>query len=317
MAVHLAQNGHTVRLWGRDARQIQYLERQRCNTRYLPGVGFPASITIFNDLAQALSGIDALVLAVPSIAFGGLLKQIKAYSAPELPIAWATKGLEAGSGRLLHQIVTDILGEQVGGAVISGPTFAREVAQGLPTAVTVASTHLPVAQLFATLLHNDAFRVYTTDDIIGVQLGGAVKNVFAIAAGIADGLHLGANTRAALITRALAELVRLGTALGGRRDTLMGLSGLGDLLLTCTDDQSRNRRLGLALATGRDLDSTLKAIGQVVEGAEAAREVMRLAQKHHVEMPIARQVHAVLYEGVPALEAVEALLLRGQKSEWP
>ena len=229
--------------------------------------------------------------------------------------AWATKGLEPGGGRFLHEVTAEILGAAWPAAVISGPSFAGEVARGLPTAVTVASTDAAHARRVAILLHGSNLRAYTSSDVIGVELGGAVKNVLAIAAGIADGLGFGANARAALITRGLAEMARLGRAVGGQRETFMGLAGLGDLVLTCTDDQSRNRRFGLAIGRGETAEAACAAIGQVVEGAATAREALRLAHRHGVDMPITEQVNAVLYHGQDPRRAVELLLARDLKPE--
>jgi glycerol-3-phosphate dehydrogenase (NAD(P)+) len=253
-------------------------------------------------------------VVVPSHAFRETLTRLTPRLKPHMRIAWATKGLEPESGKLLHEVAEEIVGARPA-AVISGPTFAREVAAGLPTAVTVASATPQFAADLASRLHSDTFRAYTSDDVIGVEVGGAVKNVLALAAGIADGLGFGANTRAALITRGLAEIMRLGVALGGKRETFMGLAGLGDLVLTCTDDQSRNRRLGLALARGTSLSDALREIGQIVEGVATAREVMRLAKAHGIEMPISEQVHCVLHEGKNPRAAVQSLLQREQKAE--
>jgi glycerol-3-phosphate dehydrogenase (NAD(P)+) len=238
---------------------------------------------------------------------------------PHLPngagFAWATKGLEPGGGRFLHEVTAEILGAAWPAAVISGPSFAGEVARGLPTAVTVASRDAAHARRVAALLHGSNLRAYTSADVIGVELGGAVKNVLAIAAGIADGLGFGANARAALITRGLAEMARLGLAVGGQRETFMGLAGIGDLVLTCTDDQSRNRRFGLAIGRGETAEAAFAAIGQVVEGAATVREALRLARRHQVEMPITEQVDEVLYHGQDPRRAVEILLARDPKPE--
>lgn len=315
LAMQLARNNVPTLLWGRDPQQMAQMAEQRRNSRYLPDHPFPDGLALTSSLEHAVAECDHLLLAVPSHAFRSTLKQLIPLLKPGCRIAWATKGLEPGSRRLLHQVVADELGEEQECAVISGPTFAREVAQGLPTAVTVASRDEAVAAFFAACLHGGTFRAYTGNDIIGVELGGACKNVLAIAAGIADGLGFGANTRAALITRGLAELMRLGVHLGGHAETFMGLAGLGDLVLTCTDDQSRNRRVGLALGNGMPLDEAIASIGQAVEGVKSAPEVFRLAQEQGVEMPITEQVYRVLYEGVHAQRAVEALLHREQKPE--
>jgi glycerol-3-phosphate dehydrogenase (NAD(P)+) len=315
LAMQLARNGVETRLWGRDAAHLLAMADERCNTRYLPGVPFPDRLIPSAELSGSLADSDHILLAVPSHAFRSTLKQIAPSLKAGTRLAWATKGLEPGSRRLLHQIIAEELGEGQACAVISGPTFAKEVAKGLPTAVTVASNDETVAAFFASCLHGGAFRAYTASDVTGVELGGACKNVLAIAAGIADGLGFGANTRAALITRGLAEMMRLGVQLGGHPETFMGLAGLGDLVLTCTDDQSRNRRVGLALGRGKSLEAAIESIGQAVEGVKSAPEVYRLAQEHGVEMPITEQVYRVLYEGEAARDAVAALLQREQKAE--
>jgi glycerol-3-phosphate dehydrogenase (NAD(P)+) len=285
------------------------------NRQFLPGVPLPSGLAPVTDLAMALDGASDVLIVVPSHAFADLLVRIRDLLPPGLGVAWATKGFEPGSGRLLHEVAVQTLrGRDL--AVLSGPSFAREVAQGLPTAVTVASATARYAQRVADRLHGGRFRAYVSDDIVGVQVGGGAKNVLAIAAGIADGLGFGANARAALITRGLAELIRLGTALGGKRDTFMGLAGLGDLVLTCTDDQSRNRRMGLALARGLDLESAKAEIGQEVEGVLTAAAVRAMALDQGVEMPISEQVHAVLYEGVTPAQATAALLERSSKAEF-
>ena len=315
LAIQLARNGVATRLWGRNAAQMERMESERCNFAYLPDVLFPVSLHATANLQQAVAASSALLIAVPSQAFRSTLREISPLLNDGAPLAWATKGLEPGAAKLLHQVIAEELGNAYPTAVISGPTFAAEVARGLPTAVTVASNNIDVAQFFAGCLHGATFRAYTSNDVIGVELGGAIKNVLAIAAGIADGLGYGSNTRAALITRGLAEMMRLGTALGAQQETFMGLAGLGDLVLTCTDDQSRNRRVGLSLGHGISLDQTLKNIGQAVEGVKSAPEIMRIAHEHNVEMPITEQVYRVLYEHCSPHEAVAALLGREPKAE--
>lgn len=317
LAVLLARNGTPVMLWARDPAQAAAMQTQRSNGRYLPDIRFPNNLTVTADLAQALAQTEDLLLAVPSHSFRTTLRAIAPLLKPATRLAWASKGLEQGSRKLLHEICAEELGGTIAPAVISGPTFAREVAAGLPTAVTVASRDAAVAGFFATRLHGATFRAYTSDDVTGVELGGAVKNVLAIATGIADGIGFGANTRAALITRGLAEMMRLGAVMGGRPETFMGLAGLGDLVLTCTDDQSRNRRFGLALGRGAGLEQALQTIGQVVEGAKTAAEVHALARSHGIEMPITEQVYRVLYERLAPSAAVDALLAREQKPELP
>ncbi len=315
LAILLARNGTPTWLWGRSDAQMAEMASSRRNGRYLPDIELPPGLTVSADLTATLAAADHLLLAVPSSAFRTTLRTLAPRLKPGARLAWATKGLEQGSRKLLHQVTAEELGQDFAPAVISGPTFAREVAAGLPTAVTVASTDTAVAEYFAGCLHGHTFRAYTSDDVIGVELGGAVKNVLAIAAGIADGLGLGANTRAALITRGLAELMRLGVGLGGRQETFMGLAGLGDLILTCTDDQSRNRRLGLALGRGETLEAAVRAIGQVVEGAKTAAEVRQLALQLGIDMPITEQVFRVLNDGLAPVAAVEALLAREPKRE--
>lgn len=315
LAIQLARNGVPTHLWGRDPEQMARMERERCNARYLPDIPFPAALSASADLAQAVARGRAILVAVPSQSFRATLHQLKPLLQNGVPLAWATKGLEPGSAKLLHQVVAEELGSAYPTAVISGPTFAAEVARGLPTAVTVASASPEVAQFFAGCLHGAAFRAYTCADVVGVELGGAVKNVLAIAAGIADGLGFGANTRAALITRGLAEMMRLGSAFGAQPETFMGLAGLGDLILTCTDDQSRNRRVGLSLGQGNSLDETVQRIGQAVEGVKSAPEIVRVAREFNVEMPITEQVYRVLYENCSPQQAVAALLGREPKAE--
>lgn len=315
LAILLARHGTTTLLWARDAAQAAAMNAERRNPRYLPDITFPATLSATADLEQALAAADDLLLAVPSHSFRATLQAIAPYVTSTTRLAWATKGLEQGSRKLLHQVAAEELGSDIAPAVVSGPTFAREVAAGLPTAVTVACQDPGVARYFAACLHDTTFRAYTSDDVVGVELGGAVKNVLAIAAGIADGMGMGANTRAALITRGLAEMMRLGAALGGHPETFMGLAGLGDLVLTCTDDQSRNRRLGLALGRGTTLVQAQQDIRQVVEGVQTAAEVWALASTLGVDMPITEQVFRVLHQGQPVRLAVQALLTREQKEE--
>jgi glycerol-3-phosphate dehydrogenase (NAD(P)+) len=315
LAILLARNGWPTLLWGNEAPHMAQLQRERCNAQYLPDNPFPESLQVSANLDSAVTAAEVILLAVPSHALRSVLQQLAGLRRPGQPLAWATKGLESGSGKLPHQVVNEVLGADIETAVVSGPTFAREVAAGLPTAVTVASASASFASQLAAMLHGQNFRAYTSSDVAGVELGGAVKNVLAIAAGITDGLGFGANARAALITRGLAELMRLGVALGGQRDTFMGLAGLGDLLLTCTDNQSRNRRMGMALAQGLTIQQASDSIGQVVEGVQTAREVVDLAQRTGVEMPICAQVYRVLYENLSPKTAVQALLAREQKSE--
>jgi glycerol-3-phosphate dehydrogenase (NAD(P)+) len=315
LAIRLAHNQNTTVLWGHEPHFMAGLQDRRENTQYLPGIELPENLLIESDLASAVGRSRDLLIVVPSHALREVVQHAAAFFTPRTRIAWATKGLETGTGKFMQEVIEEELGSHYPTAVLSGPTFAREVAIGLPTAMTVASHNPPFANDMAGRLHGEAMRVYTSDDVVGVQLGGTVKNVLAIAAGITDGLGLGANSRAALITRGLAEIIRLGDAMGARRETLMGLAGVGDLILTCTDDQSRNRRLGLALGQGKRLQAAVDEIGQVVEGFNTAREVVQLARQHRVDMPIAEQVYQLLYEGLPPAEAVHNLLSRGIKSE--
>jgi glycerol-3-phosphate dehydrogenase (NAD(P)+) len=315
LAALLADNGQTTLLWARDAVQAAEMASSRRNPRYLSEISLPSQLQIHSDIARAVRTAGDVLVVIPTRGFRALLQEIAPHLPDKARIAWACKGLEPDSGKLLHEVVEEVLGAHRPVAVISGPTFAREVALGLPTAVTVASTSPEFAAALAARLGNNRFRAYTSDDVTGVEVGGAVKNVLAIAAGIADGLGFGANTRAALVTRGLAEIMRLGVVLGGQRETFMGLAGLGDLVLTCTDDQSRNRRVGLALARGLTLAEACDSVRQVAEGVQAAQEVHRLARKHGVEMPITEQVCRVLYEALAPRAAVQALLQREQKAE--
>lgn len=316
LAMVLARNGHSVALWGRNSAQLQHMAISRCNTRFLPDILFPDNLHPVSDFVPCLSTIEDVLVVVPSHAFRETLALLVPYLAPEVRICWATKGLEYESGLLLHQVAADMLGKERLLAVLSGPSFAIEVAKGLPTAVTVAANHLEYAEILVKKFHHHpSFRPYTSCDMVGVEVGGAVKNVIAIAAGIADGLGLGANSRAALITRGLMEMMRFGTALGGVRETFMGLAGLGDLVLTCTDNQSRNRRMGYALAQGQDEHAAQASIGQVVEGVHAAREIYRLAQEMEIAMPIVEHVHKVLQGIYTPHAAVQALLARATKQE--
>ncbi len=315
LAVVLARNGQAVRLWGHRREAMESMARERRNRWYLPDTEFPELLSVSGDLTGALDGVRDILIVVPSHAFAPLIERLPPLVDPEVRIAWATKGLEARSGGLLHQVVEDrFAGRPL--AVLSGPSFAAEVAAGLPTAVTIASHDRRFAADMAEAFHSESFRPYTSGDLVGVELGGAVKNVLAVATGIADGMQLGANTRAGLITRGLAEVVRLGEAMGAESRTFMGLAGVGDLILTCTDDQSRNRRLGLALGRGETLDDAVAAIGQTVESIRTAGEVQALAAAQGVEMPLCEQVHAVVNEARPAHLALEQLMARARKAEF-
>lgn len=316
LAITLARNGHEVVLWGHDPRHILALRAARCNQAFLPDVPFPPSLRLETQLSQALGACRDVLIVVPSHVFGDVLVQLKPHLRPDARVVWATKGLEAETGRLLAEVAREILGDGIPLAVISGPTFARELAAGLPTAIALASTDADFSSDLQNLLHcGKSFRVYGNPDFIGVQLGGAVKNVIAIGAGMSDGMGFGANARTALITRGLAEMTRLGTALGADPATFMGMAGLGDLVLTCTDNQSRNRRFGMLLGQGVDVSAAQDTIGQVVEGYRNTKEVLALARRVGVEMPITEQIHQVLYESKNAKEAALTLLGRAQKDE--
>jgi len=315
LAVHLARTGHSTCLWGIETGELEAMARERTNQRYLPGVRLPEGLEIEHDLAQAVVRADQLLIVVPSHAFREVLQRIRPMLRPGQRVAWATKGFELESGKLPHEVALEVLGPDVPTAVLSGPTFAKEVGAGLPSAMTVASRDGEHALALARSLSGENFRAYASSDMVGVEVGGATKNVLAIGAGISDGLGFGANTRVAMITRGLAEMMRLGVALGAEKETFMGLAGLGDLVLTCTDDQSRNRRFGLALAAGRTREQAQAEIGQVVEGVLAARAVHDVARRVDVEMPISEQIYRVLYEGAPAKQAVYALMGRTVKAE--
>jgi len=289
----------------------------RMNQRYLPDAPFPSNLVVEADLDAALSGARDILVVVPSHAFREMLQQISPFCGAGTRIAWATKGFELETGKLPHQVAEDVLGPDVPLAVLSGPTFAKEVGAGLPTAMTVASSDTGFARELAESLSSEAFRAYTSSDISGVEVGGAVKNVLAIGAGISDGLGFGANTRVALINRGLVEMMRLGVALGAQRETFMGLAGMGDLVLTCTDDLSRNRRMGLMLAAGKSVAEAQTEIGQVVEGIQAARAVWQVAHRQGVDMPITEQIYRILYEGQSPSSAVEALMARDLRPEFP
>lgn len=314
LALVLARNQHQVNLWDIVTDHIADLQQSRTNERYLPGIKLPENLIPVSDLSE-FRDIKSVVLAMPCAGLQDALTLLQQnISLAGLRICLACKGFEPGSNLLNTDVVKNVLGiDSV--AVLSGPSFAREVAEGLPTAITIASENIDTANHFSMLFHSELFRTYTHDDVIGVQVGGAVKNVIAIAAGIADGLGYGANTRSALVTRSLAEIMRLGIAMGGRRETFMGLAGLGDLILTCTDNQSRNRRFGLALAEGKDLETAKHEIGQAIEGAVTTAVVHELAKRYQIEMPITEQVHNILQSLCSPAEAVQNLLARDSRAE--
>ncbi|MEM9384058.1 MAG: NAD(P)H-dependent glycerol-3-phosphate dehydrogenase [Pseudomonadota bacterium] len=315
LAIQFARAGTPTVLWSRRSEQAQSMQAQRKNDEYLPGAKFPEALSVSADLREAVRGAWAVVVAVPSQAFRPLLDELRAQLGTDTIVGWATKGFEHPSGKLLDEVAREALGEQHPRAVLSGPTFAREVGAGLPTAMTIAATDARAAEALANAISNSVFRAYTSDDMTGVEVGGAVKNVLAIGAGLSDGLGYGANTRVAVITRGLVEMTRLGVALGARQETFMGLAGMGDLILTCTDDQSRNRRMGLALARGASVERAESEIRQVVEGVRAARAVHAVAQAAKVDMPICESLYRVLYEGLSPRDAVRMLMSRSLKRE--
>jgi glycerol-3-phosphate dehydrogenase (NAD(P)+) len=315
LAVLLARNHQDVRLWGRDPAQMQCYAQERSNPAYLPGITFPEGLTVCSHLPEALEQAADILICVPSHAFRAALQACLPYIRPDTRIVWATKGLEPHSSRLLHNVVHEELGADQIIGVLSGPTFAKEVALGLPAAITFATTSSLLTDIFTRRLHNQTFRVYSSADLIGVQVGGAVKNVLAIAAGIADGLGFGANARCALITRGLVEMTRLGVALGGQPETFTGLSGLGDLILTSTDNQSRNRRFGLALGQSLSIEAAERSINRVIEGIGTTKEVHQQAKRLNIDMPITEQMYQILYAGLAPHKAVEALFAREPKSE--
>jgi glycerol-3-phosphate dehydrogenase (NAD(P)+) len=313
ISIHLTQ-AHEVTLWARAAAHCAAMRAMRSNQKYLPGFTLPGALVLEDDLGAALAGCKLVLVAVTSNGLRATLRLLRDERCGA-PLVWLCKGFEQQSAKLPHQVCADELGDDVSRGVLSGPSFAEEVARGLPTAVTLASTDAAFARATARELHGGALRVYSSDDVIGVEVAGAVKNVMAIAAGICDGLALGANARAALITRGLAEMTRLGVALGGRIETFMGLAGAGDLILTCTGDLSRNRRVGLRLAQGASLQSVLAELGHIAEGVYSAREVSRLGRELAVDMPITRAVCRVLDDPAAAGTAVKELLQREPKAE--
>lgn len=316
LAIQSARAGRPARLWGRNSAHIETMAHERTNRRYLPDVAFPDSLQLIPQLEAAIDGVHDVLIAVPSHAFRSLLTQLKPLLPAATRLCWATKGFEVDSGKLPNEVAHEVLGPVRAVAVLSGPTFAAEVGAGLPTAMTIASPDADYAETLAHDLSSTSFRAYTSTDITGVEVGGAVKNVLAIGAGLSDGLGFGANTRIALITRGLVEMTRLGVALGAQRETFMGLAGLGDLVLTCTDNHSRNRRFGLALAQGTGVELALFDIGQVVEGFHAAKALRRVAAREHVVMPIAEGIYGVLYEQLPAEHVVRGLMMRPIRPEF-
>ena len=326
LAMSLAAR-HDVLLWGRNGAAMQDLALQRENRTYLPGFALPPALTVSADFDAAITHVTGapgavagrasplLIAACPVAGLRALLEQLRARPIPN--VVWLCKGFENGSALLAHQVAREVLGERVAVAALSGPSFAQEVARGLPCALTVASDSAALRERVVALVHGGNLRVYSSDDLVGVEVGGAIKNVLAIATGIADGLGLGLNARAALITRGLAEITRLGGALGGKLGTFMGLTGMGDLILTCTGDLSRNRRVGLELARGKRLDAIIAELGHVAEGVPCARAVRELAARLGVEMPITNAVAGVLFDGDDPQAMVARLLARDPRGEAP
>lgn len=313
LALLLSRNNQETRMWSHESDHVDEMQAEGVNRRYLPDYPFPKKLTVYHDLEASLEGVTDILIVVPSFAFNEVVTRIKPYLNSNVRIAWGTKGL-ASDNRLLHEVVEAELGH-LPAAVISGPSLAKEVAASLPTAVSLASNDAAFSQDLIERLHGPRFRVYQNDDMVGVEVCGGVKNILAIATGISDGLALGANARAALITRGLTEMGRLVYALGGKQETLIGLAGLGDLVLTCTDNQSRNRRFGLALGEGVSKKDAEKAIGQAIEGLYNTDQVRALAKKHAIEMPITRQVYRILHENLEPRRAVQELLERSPKME--
>ena len=316
LAIQFARAGKPTRLWGRDPAQLTDMRQARCNRRYLPDAPFPALLDVAPSLEAALDGVSDVLVAVPSSGFRALLTDLATRLTRDVCIAWATKGFERNTGLLPHQVAHEVLGSGYTMAVLSGPTFAREVGAGLPTAMVVASTDEAFAMRVAEDLASPGFRTYVSTDITGVEIGGAVKNVIAVGAGLSDGLGFGANMRVALITRWLNEMTRLGVALGARERTFMGLAGLGDLVLTCTDDQSRNRRCGLALSRGLSVEDAMREIGQVVEGYHAARVLRGVAARLGLDLPICEGICRILFDGANAGEVVRELMARPPQAEF-
>ena len=314
-ALSIAFSGkHDLTLWSRETDVADDLLKTRENHRFFPGYKLPESVAVSTDFEAAVAGAELLLVATPIAGLRPTVERLQALGC-KLPVLWVCKGFEAGSGKLPHQVVAEVLGKDALCGALSGPSFAEEVAAGQPTAVSLAANDPVFAREAARQLHTTRLRIYANDDLVGVEVGGAVKNVLAIATGVCDGLGLGLNSRAALMTRGLAEIARLGLALGAERQTFMGLAGMGDLILTCTGDLSRNRRVGLALAQNKSLPQILEELGHVAEGVYTAREVDRLAGQLGVDMPISAAVAAVLDGRLTAAQAVERLMARDPKEE--
>ena len=308
---------HAVTLWGRDAAHIERLTVSRTNQRYLPGISLPDLLNVQTDLATTLRNADLSLIATSTTGLAATTALIHEHT-PVMPILWVCKGFDKTTGKLPHEIVAQLMGTKrnIHYGALSGPSFALEVAKGLPCALTLAANDLDFARQMTAQLNGPALRIYSSDDLVGLELGGALKNVMAIAAGICDGMQLGMNARAALITRGLAEIVRLGVAMGGKSETFMGLAGLGDLVLTATGDLSRNRTVGVQLAQGKNLDAILASLGHVAEGVNSAQTALALATRYAIDMPITEAVNAVLFAQADPRETVKRLLSRDTKAEW-
>jgi glycerol-3-phosphate dehydrogenase (NAD(P)+) len=315
LALYLSRRGQTVRVWSVDPTEIHAMQTERANNRFMPGHTLPETLHPTADLAEAVADVEDILMVVPSIGFRQTLMSVKPHLNPNARIICATKGLDANTGELLNHVTEEVLGKAYPFAVLSGPSFAKEVAAGLPCAVVIASEQDELLPALTQRFNSNIFRTYSSHDVIGVEIGGVAKNVIAIATGIIDGMNLGANARSALITRGLAEIMRLGVTLGGKQETFVGLSGLGDLILTCSDNLSRNRRFGLAIGEGKSVAEAEKAIGQVVEGKRNAELVLKLAKLHNVDMPICEMVWQILQGEMDAEQAINQLLSRSPKSE--
>jgi len=315
MAIMMARSGHQVTLWGHDPAHIKTLADARCNAQFLPDIDFPETLSVSDNLSLTVKEHTFIMLAVPSHAFRQTLVKCQPHLQANTTITWLTKGFETDSGLLTHEVVNDVLGSQFAMALISGPSFALEVAQNLPTAVIVASPDIEVATHVANTLRTTSFLAYPSNNIASAEIGGSMKNILAIAAGISDGLGFGANARAALITLGLNEMVQLGNVYNCSESSFLGLAGVGDLVLTCTDDKSRNRRLGLQLGRGETISEAKASIGQEVEGIHAAREVYAICQKWSLDMPICLQIYRILFEQLAPETAVRYLLTRAQRVE--
>lgn len=317
LAQHLARSGHRVRLWGRDKEVIRSINESNENTRYFPGEKLHPAVRGFESIEEAITDVEMLVFAVPSSATRKVAMAAAQYIKDDLICVSTAKGLEGEGLNTMSQVLGEVLGENSRLAILGGPSFAFEVVKGLPAAVTVAGSTSEVAKRVATIFHSRSFRIYTSTDMLGVEYGGVIKNVIALAAGIVDGAGMGSNARAALITRGVAEMKRLTEALGGDRRTVGGLSGLGDLLLTATGDLSRNRRVGLMLGEGKNLDEIVGSLGQVAEAVKTAPKLAELARKNKVNAPIIEQMDKVVSENKSIKQAIEDLLAREQKDELP